>query len=286
MEESGPNRLFRFGIYELESQTGELRKDGKNCPRLQGQPLQMLLMLLERPGELVTREDLRKRLWPADTFVDYDHSLNTAVSKLREVLNDTAANPRFIQTLPRRGYRFVAPVAVVTSPGLEATRSQDSVGAPLANPSDQRISMLSDPQELPPVPRATTKLLFSLVQVMYLGFYVAYLVDLRQTEALFGEVLADPTWAFVLLLLTAAAGIPVRLYLLSAALFSYGRLSDRFQKLFPAVFLMDILWALAPFLLVHWIGRGLALAATAALLFLPFSQRSLLLMGADRPVRD
>src|ERR1700693_29276 len=105
--------VFRFGLYELNGGTGELRKDGKARPRVQGQPLEVLLHLLAHPGDVVTREELRLLLWPADTFVDYDHSLNTAVNKLRDALNDSADNPRFIQTIPRRGYRFIASVEVV-----------------------------------------------------------------------------------------------------------------------------------------------------------------------------
>ena len=91
---------------------GELRKSGVKIKR-QEQPFHPLAMLLERPGEVVTREELRQKLWPADTFVDFDRSLNTAASKLREALGDSAENPRFVETLPRRGYRFLAPVEVV-----------------------------------------------------------------------------------------------------------------------------------------------------------------------------
>src|SRR5271157_2106747 len=97
-----PNGVIRFGVFEFDSASGELRKDGKARPRLQGQPLDVLLQLLERPGEIITREELRQRLWPADTFVDFDHSLNTVINKLREALSDSAANPRFIETLARR----------------------------------------------------------------------------------------------------------------------------------------------------------------------------------------
>src|ERR1700720_1433898 len=123
-ESSSQNRLFRFGTYELDAATGELRKDGKIRPRLQGQPFEILLHLLDHPAEVVTREELRQRLWPADTFVDYDHSLNTAVNKLREALNDSAENPRFIQTIPRRGYRFVAPVEKIEAAPTSAKPEQ------------------------------------------------------------------------------------------------------------------------------------------------------------------
>ena len=104
----GPE-IVRFGVFEADLQARELRKSGRRL-RLQDQPFFVLAALLERPGTVVTREELRQRLWPADTFVDFDHSLNTAVNKLREVLGDSAASPRFIETLARRGYRFVAEV--------------------------------------------------------------------------------------------------------------------------------------------------------------------------------
>src|SRR6185369_371253 len=99
--------LVRFGTFELDLRAGELRKGGAKL-RLGGQPLQVLAILLESPGKVVTRDELHKRLWP-DTFVDVDHNLNTAVNKIREVLGDSAENPRFVETLPRRGYRFIAP---------------------------------------------------------------------------------------------------------------------------------------------------------------------------------
>src|ERR1700756_3771261 len=98
-------QLVRFGVYEVDVQTGALRKQGLKL-RLQDKPLQILLQLLERPGEVITREELRQALWPADTFGDLDNSLNAAMNKLREVLGDSAENPRFIETLSRRGYRF------------------------------------------------------------------------------------------------------------------------------------------------------------------------------------
>jgi DNA-binding winged helix-turn-helix (wHTH) protein len=285
-ETPNQNRLFRFGIYELDGSTGELRKDGKSRPRLQGQQLEVLLQLLDRSGEVVTREELRQRLWPADTFVDYDHSLNTAVSKLREALSDSADNPRFIQTIPRRGYRFIASVEVVDgASGSEKPEENRTRSVAPTSDSASSASLLSDPRELPPASRPVVRFLFSLIQVMYFCFYVVSLASVHRIEALLSQELQHPAWIFVPLLLTASVGIPIRLYLLSAALFGYRGLSSRFLKLFPALFLLDELWALAPFLLVDQIGAGLALAATAALLYVPFSQRSLLLMGEGNPKR-
>src|SRR2546425_2139112 len=108
MEETKRQFLpIRFGIFEVDLQAGELRRQGYKV-KLQEQPFQVLVMLLERPGEVVTREELQKKLWPADTFVDFERGLNRAINKLREALGDDADSPRFIETLPRRGYRFLA----------------------------------------------------------------------------------------------------------------------------------------------------------------------------------
>src|SRR5215467_10794711 len=102
----------RFGVYELDPRAGELRRGGVRV-KIQEQPYQVLALLLEKPGEVVSREEMKRRLWPADTFVDFDHSLNAAIKRLRDVLRDSADNPRFIETLARRGYRFLAPVTGV-----------------------------------------------------------------------------------------------------------------------------------------------------------------------------
>jgi TolB-like protein/DNA-binding winged helix-turn-helix (wHTH) protein/Flp pilus assembly protein TadD len=109
-------RLIRFGVFELDVHSGELQRQGRKI-RLEGQPVQVLICLLETPGELVTREELHRKLWPADTFVNFEHGLNAAVKRLRQALNDSADNPRFVETLPRRGYRFIAPVQAVAAIG-------------------------------------------------------------------------------------------------------------------------------------------------------------------------
>src|SRR6266404_8820539 len=102
----------RFGVFELDLRSGELRKHGLRV-RLQEQPFQVLAMLLERSAKVVTREELQKKLWPADTFVDFDHGLNKVINKIREALSDSAESPRFVETVARRGYRFLAEVKVV-----------------------------------------------------------------------------------------------------------------------------------------------------------------------------
>ncbi|MEW5978625.1 MAG: winged helix-turn-helix domain-containing protein [Acidobacteriota bacterium] len=114
-----PWRRARFGVFELDLEAGYLRKNGQRV-RLQEQPFQVLVMLLERPGQVVTREELQQRLWSADTFVDFDHGLNKAINKIRRALGDLADNPRFVETLARRGYRFIAPVDAAGDPDLAA----------------------------------------------------------------------------------------------------------------------------------------------------------------------
>jgi TolB-like protein/DNA-binding winged helix-turn-helix (wHTH) protein len=106
---------IRFGSFELDPQTAEIRRNGSKL-KLEGLPFQLLAFLVERPGDLVTREELREKLWRADTFVDFEHGINTAVRRVREVLGDSADAPRFIETLPRRGYRFICPIATAASP--------------------------------------------------------------------------------------------------------------------------------------------------------------------------
>ena len=118
---------FRFGVFEVDLRAGELRKHGLKI-RLQQQPFQVLEMLLRRPRDVVTRDELRNKLWPADTFVDFDHGLNKAINKIREALGDSADNPRFVETVARRGYRFIAEVAVLDGADSPRTRELELPG--------------------------------------------------------------------------------------------------------------------------------------------------------------
>jgi TolB-like protein/DNA-binding winged helix-turn-helix (wHTH) protein/Tfp pilus assembly protein PilF len=134
---------YRFGLFEVDARTGELHKQGLRL-RVRGRPVDILLILLERPGEVVTRDELRQRLWQADTFVDFDHGLHSAVNRLREALGDSADNPRFIETLPRRGYRFIAPVTPIAAPPAVATAA-DPPTRPLAAPEPPTASAVDLP---------------------------------------------------------------------------------------------------------------------------------------------
>src|SRR6185369_3847031 len=119
-------RCLRFGVFEVDLRTGQLTKSGLRL-RLQEQPFQVLAMLVERPGELVSREELRSRLWPR-TIVDFDHGLNKAINKIREALGDSAENPRFVETVARRGYRFLADVEAIDAASRQPETSPYVVG--------------------------------------------------------------------------------------------------------------------------------------------------------------
>jgi len=262
------NKVFRFGVYEANCETGELRKSGVRM-RHQEQPFQVLLLLLERQGEVVSREELRQRLWPADTFVDFDHSLNTIVNKIREVLGDSASHPRFIETLARRGYRFLQPV--------EVPQGNSEIAIP-PTPAPASTAVLTRTEDLPHVPRKYVRILFLLIQVMYLSFYIAALARASAVEDLLEQSFGHPALVTAIFFVTAVVGIPIRLYLVSAVAFDVKDLAHKFLRIFWPTFVLDELWALSPFLLSVQIGIGLALAATAALIYVPFAQRTLVLM--------
>ena len=265
---------YRFGVFEADAATGELRKQGLRV-KVNVQPFQVLLMLLARPGELLTREEISRELWPDGTFVDYEHGVNSAVNRIREALGDQARNPRFIETLARRGYRFVAPVQRVPDGDAIEAVEQPTI---LEEPTTE---WLATPAELPKTPYRTVQTLFVLLQLMYVGFYVGALANLPEIEELMSP-LAMATQIFTLMIATAAVLIPVRAFLLSAVLFHAPGVRGKILRVWPFLLPFDILWALSPFLLTHHIDFGVALACSTLLAYSPFAQRSLVLMGAGQ----
>ena len=276
--------LYRFGVFEADSTTGELRRQGLRV-KLHSQPLQILLMLLERPGELLTREEICRELWPDGTFVDYEHGVNSAVNRIREALGDKANNSRFVETLARRGYRFVAPVDRIALQEDASTTGLTAVVAeePAAVPPDAKAPLLdrvlSGPKDLPKSSHAVVQTLFLLLQLMYVGFYVGALANLAEIHDLI-SALRHSTLVFAVLIVTAAILIPVRTFLFCAVVFRAPGLREKCLKLWWFLLLLDGLWSLSPFLLLHHINYGLALACMTLLLYAPFAQRSLILMGA------
>jgi TolB-like protein/DNA-binding winged helix-turn-helix (wHTH) protein len=171
-------KIFRFGVFEVDLKASEIRKHGLRL-KLPEQPFQILAVLLEKPGEIITRDELRSRLWPEDTFVDFDHGLNNAVMRLREVLGDSSENPRFVETIPRRGYRFIAPVeeALYSSqvPPPSELEQVPSNGHSEVAVTDRTESGLSEPPRVPARGRLTLLWisvgLVAIVLVATLFFY-------------------------------------------------------------------------------------------------------------------
>lgn len=282
MADAVPPSRFRFGVFEADASTGELRKQGIRI-KLNAQPFQVLLMLLDRPGEVLTRDEIARSLWSDGTFVDYEHGLNSAVNRIREALGDSASNPRFVETLARRGYRFVAPVQRIASEPVMASSSEPATlpSHLTQSPAGTSPGVLPTAAELPQAPHATVRAAFLLLQLMYVGFYVGALANLREIEDLLSP-LAAAAGVFYIVIGTAAILIAVRAYLLSAIALRAPHMRGRFLRIWPYLLLADVLWALSPLLLLHHINTGLALACMALLAYSPFAQRSLILMGAAR----
>lgn len=274
---------YKFDEFEADLRAAELRKNG-NRLKLQLQPFQVLVALLERPQEVVTREELRQRLWPQDTFVDFDHGLNTAMVKLRDVLGDSASKPKFIETIAKRGYRFLGSAEVISdqpAPAEPKKSVQPEAGAAtVGNPNLPSGSIPAETDSaLPRASRNTARLLFILTQIMYLIFYLSALFSWENTyKAAFNIWGRAGATAFVVYMATSMAGIAVRLYLISATAMDYHLLGSKYRLLTPALFVLDMVWALSPLLIADRIGLGFALGACAALVYMPFAQRTLIKM--------
>jgi cholera toxin transcriptional activator len=270
---------YTFDEFEADLKSAELRRKGVRL-RLQLQPFQVLVALLERPSEVVTRDELRQRLWPGDTFVDFDHSLNTAIAKLRDVLGDSASSPRYVETIAKRGYRFLAMVAAVeeTSPAAPPPADAGLIPTPASEHSEGPPEVMKT-SELPRAGRRTVRVLFTLSQVMYLSFYLSALFRLDRLDQSASKAWNGAGGAmFIVYLASALIGIAVRLYLIAATALDYHLLGQKYRVLFPALFALDMLWALSPLLIADRIGLGLALGAVAALIYMPFTQRVLVRM--------
>ena len=212
-----------------------------------------------------------------------EQGLNSAVNRLREALGDKAQNPRFVETLAQRGYRFVAPVERIGE--AQPVRLDASSKPPLNTATDilseaPASRFLSSAGELPHASRATVRTLFLLLQIMYVAFYVGALANLPEIADLL-SVLPLSQATLVLIIATAALLLPIRTFTIAAVLLHPPGARAKLLRLWPFLLVGDVLWALSPFLLLHHISAGLALACTALLVYSPFAQRSLVLMGAS-----
>jgi DNA-binding winged helix-turn-helix (wHTH) protein len=254
---------LRFHSFELDLATGELFKNGRRL-RLQDQPARLLVLLVRRPGELVTRTEIQEPLWGQDQFVEFEHAINTAIRKIRETLEDDSENPRLIETLPRKGYRFIGKI------DQDILETADVQVSPMTVSAPARTDQFSLPSRL-------ARRLFLLVQVGYLAMYVAALYYISGVERVLGYAdFVSVRLTFPAVLVVAMCGIAVRLYLLSAVGWAHPAAGLKFRRLFPYLFVLDCLWAASPLLAFETLGPGVALAGVAGMVYLPFAQRTLM----------
>lgn len=265
MPESSRLTVVRFAEYEADLRSGELLRQGHRL-KLQEKPFQVLAALLSRPGELVTREELRQSLWPADTFVDFEHGLNTAVNKVRETLRDSASNPRFIETLPRRGYRFIEPIQNKNEVPFETKPATSPLGAR---------------SELPTAPRFASRGLLLLIELGYVFSYVEALrhVGLIQMFARFSFGPIRSLTIISLIILWCAMGLPVRFYLCFALGFDYQLLGEKFRRLFPSILILDLCWSGMILFVIPKIGLEFGFLLLVGAIYSPFAQRTLVRMA-------
>jgi len=257
MAELQQDKKVRFDLFEFDLSTGELRKNGQPV-RLQGQPARLLSLLASRPGELVSRAEIQKALWPDGRFVEFEHAINTAVKKIREALDDDSDSPKFIETLPKLGYRFTAALQETPS-----ARKPDP-----ETPAGEEFSI--------PYPRFSWSL-FLLIQAAYLAMYCAALYYMSGLEAALARIGLVPVGITLpAILVIAMCGIAVRLYLITAVGWRHPAAGTNFLRLFPFAFILDALWAVTPLLAIESLGEGPALAAVAGMAYLPFAQRTLM----------
>ncbi|HUI42898.1 MAG TPA: winged helix-turn-helix domain-containing protein [Terriglobia bacterium] len=286
-----PAAIIQFDEFELDLGRYELRRGGQAL-RLEKVPMELLILLAERQGQLATREEIIQKLWGDEVFVDTRQGINTAVRKLRLALRDDPDEPRIVQTVFGKGYRLVAPVTLVgaalrsssegaaeppsvaTLPGEQPTPKAEAIAVAASNPG--------------PVNPRLARSLFLLTQTGYLALYAAafvYFPNIRR--------LGLPQSLMWVTLVTGLVGAAVRLYLVSAVGFNFTGSRRLFRQLFPGILVLDALWAAAPLLLFNRLGE-LTLLFVAALAFLPFSQRTLMLWSygpggltsADTPARE
>lgn len=262
---------IRFEAFELDLHTGELRKEG-NRVQLQDQPTRLLTLLANHPGELITRDEIQRQLWKDGEFVEFEHAVNTAIRKIRVALEDNTDSPRIIETLPRKGYRFIATVDVLeTAPEVRSPSPEVA-----ASPSRVLIENDGDSFVLP-ISVTWSRILFLLAQVPYVASYLAifYYWDDLDT-ALINTFSIPVTWSRPSLLILALVGFSVRIYLVGLVGWGHTDAGPRYRKLFPFLLVIDGLWAATPLLVHESFGPLISWAGLILMGWLVFGQRTLM----------
>jgi cholera toxin transcriptional activator len=261
------NRI-RFETFELNLQTGELSKAG-NRVQLQDQPTRLLALLANRHGELVTRDEIQHELWKDGEFVEFEHAVNTAIRKIRIALDDTSNKPRIIETLPKKGYRFIAPVDVLGgSPASPPPQTAEPI--PAKRPSGDNFVL--------PISVVSARILFLLAQVPYVATYLATFYNWDNLDAALIRtfVFIPVEWSRIGIQVFALVGFAVRIYLIGLVGWGHTEAGPRYRKLFPFLLFMDGLWAATPLLVVENLGPLVSWAGLILMGWLVFGQRTLM----------
>jgi DNA-binding winged helix-turn-helix (wHTH) protein len=267
-------RIFRFDEFELDLGRYEVRRKGRAL-KLERVPMELLILLVEKEGQLVTREEIVQRLWGNDVYVDTRQGVNTAIRKIRLALGDDPDHPRILQTVVGKGYRLVAQlVSPERAPAPQSEPALPSTDAPVPEREAPSGSEATSTAALPAGERSLmdprlARALLLFVEVGYLIMYGVALVHIPQIQRL-----GLPRLVWQATLLVALVGSAIRIYLASAVSLNYSGLGRLFRLVFPGILILDAAWAASPLLLFHKLGE-FVLLPVAGLAFLPFSQRTL-----------
>ena|GEM_PF-3432735 len=251
--------------------------------KLQDQPARLLILLVSRAGTLVTRDEIQEALWEDGQFVEFEHAINVAVKKIREALNDDPLKPRMLETMPRKGYRFIATVERIENP-MKSVAVESSIVVPIPDvelaPQIQTKVEASEPDKPNPdeedlerefaLPATPARILFLSVQLMYLAIYSLALIHMYDIASVLGT--AGVGWLATPLLIGAAGSIPVRLYLIFTVGLGHPAAGMKYRRMLPYLMPWDWIWAASPFLAIHTIGPEWALVLSAVLVYPPISQ--------------
>jgi cholera toxin transcriptional activator len=270
--------VIKFDEFELDLGRYELRRGGR-AVKLEKIPMELLILLAERQGQLVTREEIIQKLWGDSVFVDTRQGVNTAIRKIRLALKDDPDQPRILETVVGKGYRLAAPViiasgvlgAAVTSERVAAEpTSVDTQPSSLTKGTEPSASAALTETEAVAIGPTLARAFFLFIQVGYLIMYAAAFINFAAIRRV-GLPPAVP----IVTLVVGLIGTAVRVYLLSSVAVGYSAAARLFQRMFPGVLVLDVIWAAAPLLLYHKLGE-LTLLFMAAMAFLPFAQRTLM----------
>lgn len=257
---------IRFEAFELDLHTGELHKSG-NRVQLQDQPARLLILLANRPGELVTRDEIHRELWTDGEFVEFEHAVNTAIHKIRVALEDNSDSPRIIETLPRKGYRFIAPIDLLHE--VAPSKGLDWVEKPPVAKEDDFVL---------PVSTTVSRVLFLLAQVPYVATYLAVFYNWYNLDAAlirsFGYIPLE--WSRTILQVLALVGFSVRIYLIGLVGWGHTEAGPRYRKLFPFLLVLDAVWTATPLLVHEAVGPLMSWAGLILMGWLIFGQRTLM----------